>query len=125
MDFSQLAPAEKQVVGIYGPYYSQQTKRQVLPFAITLYKKGSLEGERRIEGGSSIPFVASWHVSTLPADLTSCRVKFDDNIEMDYEVRMPNHEFIDFLIDLLINTKRTKFTDFPQGFYRKLLHYDD
>lgn len=125
MDFSQLVPAEKQVVGIYAPYYAQQTKRQVLPFAISLYKKAALEGERRIEGGSGIPFVASWYVSTLPADLTRCRLQFDGNAELDYEVMMPNHEFIDYLIDLLINHKRSKLTDFPQSFYRKLLHYDE
>lgn len=125
MDFSHLAPADRQAVSVFIPYYSQQTKRQVLPFAISLYKKGALEGERRIEGGESIPFVASWFVSSLPADLTRCRVQFDGQAELDYEIMMPNHEFIDYLIELLVNNKRVKVTDFPQSFYRKLLHCEE
>jgi hypothetical protein len=126
MELSQLAPAEKQAVGIYMPYYTAPNKRQVLPFAITLYKQGVLEGERRIEGGTNIPFVAQWHVSTLPADMTNCRVQFDHESEqLGYQVRMANHEFIDCLIELLVNYKRFKKRDFAPGFYRKLLQYDE
>jgi hypothetical protein len=125
MDFSQLSPAPKQAVGVYVPYYNQQNKRSVLPFAISLYQKGAVEGERRIEGGESVPFVASWFVSALPSDITRCRLQFDGNSELDYEITLANHEFIEFLIDLLINHKRIKITDFPQSFYRRLLQYED
>jgi hypothetical protein len=126
MDFSQLAPAEKQVVFIYKPYYSNQNqnKQNVLPFAITLYRAESLEGERYVEGGRNIPFVATWFTSTLPADLTRCRVQFNNSSDLSYEVSLPNHEFIGYLSDLLLNYKRTKHTDFPTAFYRKLLQYD-
>ncbi len=125
MDFSQLTPAEKQAVGLYSPYYNQQNKRSVLPFALSLYQRGAVEGERRIEGSSSVPFVASWFVSALPSDMTRCRIQFDGNSELDYELTLSNHEFIDYLIDLLINHKRLKMTDFSQSFYRRLLQYDE
>jgi hypothetical protein len=39
------------------PYY-QGNKRNALPYAISLYKQGNLEGERQIEGSDSIAFVA-------------------------------------------------------------------
>jgi hypothetical protein len=125
MEFSQLSPADKQAVSIYTPFYSQANKRQVLPFALSLYQKGAVEGERRIDGGESIPFVASWYISSLPLDLTRCRLQFDGNAELDYELMLSNHEFIDCLIDMLINHKRSRMTDFPQTFYRKLLRYDE
>lgn len=125
MDFSQLNPAPKQAVAVYSPYYAQQNKRQVLPFAIALYQKGAVEGERRIEGGDSVPFVASWFVSNLPAEMTRCRLQFDGNSDLDYEMALANHEFVECLIELLINHKRFKVTDFSQSFYRRLLQYDD
>ncbi|MEO1353270.1 MAG: type IV pilus biogenesis protein EbsA, partial [Cyanobacteria bacterium J06635_15] len=71
----QIKPAVKQEIGVYMPYY-QGTKRQALPYAIGLYKQGNLEGERLIEGGDSIPFLATWNISMLPADLTQCRIQF-------------------------------------------------
>jgi hypothetical protein len=124
MNLKDLAPADKQSVAIYFPYYNTQNKRQVLPFAITLYKQAALEGERHIEGGTSIPFVASWMVSNLPADMTRCRMQFNHDADLSYELTLSNHEFIDFLIDLLIEFKRTKHIDFSQGFYRRLMQYE-
>ena len=124
MNLKDLAPADKQAVAIYFPYYSTQNKRQVLPFAITLYKQAALEGARHIEGGEAIPFVASWMVSNLPADITRCRIQFNHDGDLSYEVMLSNHEFIDFLIDMLINFKRTKNVDFPQAFYRRLMQFD-
>lgn len=124
MNLKELAPADKQSVAIYFPYYSTQNKRQVLPFAITLYKQAALEGTRKIEGGEAIPFVASWMVSNLPADMTRCRMQFNNDADLSYEMTLSNHEFIDFLIDLLIDFKRTKNVDFSQGFYRRLMQYD-
>lgn len=125
MAIDKLQPAPNQQVNVYSPYYPQQGKRSVLPYAISLYQKGSLEGERKIEGGESIPFVASWNVSSLPADLTRCRLQFDGNSEFSYELMMANFEFIDFLIDVILNFKRGRFTDFSQTFYRKLMRYED
>jgi len=106
------------------PYY-QGNKRNMLPLAISLYQKGALEGQRKIEGGDSIPFIATWNVSTLPADLTRCRMQFEGNAELSYEVTMANFEFVDCLIDLLMTFKRSRNADFSQAFYRKLLRLDD
>lgn len=125
MSIEKLQPAPTQQVGVYTPYYPQQNKKQLLPFAISLYQKGALEGERRIEGASSIPFIATWNVSTLPADLCRCRIQFEGNAELSYEVMMANFEFVDFLIDVILNFKRSRLSDFSQGFYRKLLRIDD
>ena len=124
MDLDNIEPAEKPAVGVYLPYY-QGNKRAWLPKAIGLYKQSSLEGERKIEGGESIPFLATWSVSSLPADMTRCQLQFDGNADLSYEVSLPNHEFVDFLIEVMINYKRSKVTDFPQTFYRKLLRLDE
>jgi hypothetical protein len=105
------------------PYYAK-TKHNWLPYAISLYRQGSLEGERIVEGGESIPFVASWYVSKLPSELTRCRLQFDGQAELSYEITLSNSEFIDFLIDVIINFKRSHLTDFPREFYRKLLRFD-
>lgn len=124
MSLDQLQPASSRDVAVYTPY-CQGTRRNLLPLAISLYQQGSLEGRRKIEGGESIPFVASWTVSTLPADLTRCRLQFDGNAELNYEIVMANFEFVNFLIDVLISHKRTRVSDFSQGFYRKLLRLDE
>jgi hypothetical protein len=124
MAIQNLQPANPRDVNVYSPYY-QGRKRNALPLAISLYQKGSLEGVRKIEGGESIPFVASWNVSSLPADLTRCRIQFDGNAELSYEVTMANFEFVDFLIDLLFNFKASRIADFSQSFYRKLLKMDE
>ena len=124
MSIEKLQPADKGAVGMYMPYY-QGAKRNILPLAISLYQQGSLEGTRRIEGGESIPFVATWLVSKLPADLTRCRIQFDGNAELSYEVNMANSEFVNYLIEVIMNFKRSRLTDFSQTFYRKLLRIDD
>lgn len=125
MALDQLQPAPNQHVGVYMPYYPQPAKRALLPLAISLYQKGVLEGKRKIEGGESIPFIATWNVSTLPADLCRCRIQFDGNAELSYELMMANFEFVDFLIEVIMNFRRAKLADFSQGFYRKLLRIDD
>ncbi|WP_416672700.1 type IV pilus biogenesis protein EbsA [Egbenema bharatensis] len=124
MSLEKLQPANPREVNVYAPYY-QGRKRSALPLAITLYQVGSLEGIRKIEGGESIPFVASWNVSSLPADLTRCRLQFDGNAELSYEVMLANFEFVDFLIEVLFYFKANRVADFSQGFYRKLLRLDD
>ena len=119
----QIKPANRADVIIYVPYYPKN-KHSWLPHAIALYRQASLEGERLVEGGDSIPFVASWYVSKLPSELTRCRLQFDGQAELSYEVTMSNSEFIDYLIDVIMNFKRSKTTDFPRGFYRKLLRLE-
>ena len=82
MNVDQLPPADPRRVNVYMPYY-QGNKRTLLPQAISLYEKGVLEGKRKIEGGESIPFVATWNVAALPSDLTRCRLQFDGNAELE------------------------------------------
>ncbi|MGI0492395.1 MAG: hypothetical protein B0A82_20235 [Alkalinema sp. CACIAM 70d] len=125
MSIEKLQPAPAPQCGVYVPYYPQTSKKQVLPFAISLYQRGSLEGQRNIEGADSIPFIATWNVSSLPADLCRCRIQFDGNAELSYEVMMANFEFVDFLIEVIMNFKRSRLADFSQGFYRKLLRIED
>ncbi|MGG6297201.1 type IV pilus biogenesis protein EbsA [Leptolyngbya sp. AN02str] len=124
MAIETLQPANPRDVNVYAPYY-QGRKRNALPLAITLYQRGSLEGSRKIEGGESIPFVATWNISSLPADLTRCRMQFDGNAELSYEMMLSNFEFVDFLIDVIFNFKATRTTDFTQSFYRRLLRLDE
>lgn len=123
MSINQLKPADKVEVAVYAPYYPEK-RRKYLGHTISLYKQKHIEGSRHVEGGEDIPFVATWNVSMLPLDLTRCRMQFDDNAELSYEVMMPTNEFVDFLIDLLLNYHRTHGVDFSNGFYRKLLRYD-
>jgi hypothetical protein len=126
MGLEQLQPANPRDANVisYAPYY-QGRKKNALPLAISLYQQGNLEGSRRIEGGDSIPFVATWNVSSLPADLTRCRMQFDGNAELSYELTMANFEFVDFLIDVIFNFKTSRLVDFSQSFYRKLLRLED
>lgn len=121
---TQLKPAEKRDLSLYSPYYKDDKSRKYLPFSISLYKEKSLEGARTIDGGENIPFVATWNVSSLPSDLTRCRVQFDGNADLSYEVILPNHEFIKYLIEVLKVFSRTRSVDFSQEFYRKLLHLE-
>ena len=124
MSLEKLQPANPRDVNVYVPYY-QGRKRSALPLAISLYQQGNLEGVRKIEGGTSIPFIASWNISSLPADLTRCRLQFDGNAELSYEVTLANFEFVDFLIEVLFYFKSNRAADFSQSFYRKLLRLDE
>lgn len=124
MSLEKLQSANPRDVSVYAPYY-QGRKRSALPLAISLYQIGNLEGFRKIEGGESIPFVATWNISSLPADLTRCRMQFDGNADLSYEVTMANFEFVDFLIEVLFIFKSSRVADFSQAFYRKLLRLDD
>jgi hypothetical protein len=119
-----LQPAGKGDVIVYSPYYPKN-KQTFLPFAISLYQNASFEGVRQIEGSDGISFAASWFVSKLPSEITVCRLLFDGQAELSYEVAMANHEFVDYLIEVIINYKRNHAIDFPRTFYRKLLRYED
>lgn len=124
MSFDGLKPASPQQCSVYMPYI-QGSKRNVLPYAISVYQKSSLEGERKIEGSEGVPFVASWNVASLPSDLTRCRIQFDGNADLSYEIMSASFEFVNFLIEILENYKRNRATDFSQTFYRKLLRIDE
>ena len=126
MSLEQLQPAPPPQVGVYVPYYPQAAKRSMLPLAIGLYQKGVLEGQRKIEGGESIPFIATWNVSTLPARPDSLPHPVSmatPNSAM--ELMLANFEFIDFLIDVVMSFRRSRLADFSQTFYRKLLRLED
>ncbi|MCM1982679.1 type IV pilus biogenesis protein EbsA [Lyngbya confervoides] len=119
-----LKPVHQREVNVYLPYY-QDAQRTMLPLGIALYQQGNLEGARRIEDGEDIPFLATWNISLLPADLTRCRVKFENDSDLTYEMTLTNFEYIGFLIELLTQFRRTRVADFPKGFYRKLLKLDE
>ncbi|NJK28584.1 MAG: hypothetical protein HC925_09410 [Coleofasciculaceae cyanobacterium SM2_3_26] len=120
----KLKPAEQRQAALYMPY-CPSSRRNALPLALGLYQKSNLEGERQIEGGKNIPFVATWSVSALPSDFTRCRLQFDGDAELSYEIAIPNSEFVKFLIDVLMNYKKNRVVDFQPAFYRKLLRIDD
>ncbi len=123
MSLQSIQPATKPEASVYLPYY-QGKKRNALPYAIGLYKQGNLEGERKIEGADSVSFLATWNISMLPADLTRCRMQFDGDADLTYEITMPNFEFVDFLISVVVLMNQDKEADFEQSFYRKLLRMD-
>ncbi|MGF1493124.1 MAG: type IV pilus biogenesis protein EbsA [Microcoleaceae cyanobacterium] len=120
---AQLKAADRREVGVYLPYYDEKL-RKYIPHSISLYKEKNLEGAREIDGGEDIPFVATWSVSSLPADLTHCRVQFDGNADLNYAVTLQNYEFLRYLIEVLQNFGRNRVIDFSQEFYKKLLQVD-
>jgi hypothetical protein len=120
----QLKPADEKEVKVYAPF-CPEPRRKFLPLAISLYKLKSLEGARKIDGGEDVPFVASWNISSLPIDLTRCRVLFDGNPELSYEVTVQSSEFVSFLIEVLLTLQRTRAVDFSKAFYRKLMRVDE
>ncbi|MFB2838820.1 type IV pilus biogenesis protein EbsA [Floridanema evergladense] len=118
----ELKPAQPNIVNIFLPYY-HTNKRNILPWALNLYQRGYLEGERQIMGSDNIPFVATWSVNDhiLPADLTRCRIQFDRNPEYSYEVTIAAFEFVNCLIELILNFQRDNIKDFSKSFYYRLL----
>ncbi|MGI8933327.1 type IV pilus biogenesis protein EbsA [Leptolyngbya sp. BC1307] len=123
MSLQSIQPATKPEASVYLPYY-QGKRRNALPYAIGLYKQGNIEGEREIEGTDSIPFLATWNVSMLPADLTRCRMQFDGDADLTYEITLATFEFVDFLISIVVLMNQEKVPDFDKSFYRKLLRMD-
>lgn len=125
MSIQQLQPANEKELKYFQIYFKGSNKLNILPLAFSLLKKGEMEGQRKIEGGDSIPFISTWNVSAIPMDLIRCRIQFDGNAELSYEILMQNSEFVDFLIDVILNFQRTRITDFSKAFYRKLLRHDE
>ena len=122
-NIEKLKPADKADTFMYQPYYPKD-QHEILPYALSLYQQGFLEGERKIEGEHSIPFVATWYISRLPSELTRCRLQFDGNADLSYEINLSNSEFIRELITLIKNSQSSRKIDFAQSFYRKLLSLD-
>ncbi len=120
----QLEPASPPEVALYQPYYAV-ARRQYLPLAVGLYKKGSLEGQRSIEGDKPVRFLASWPTSPLPSDLTVVQVMFDQDSDLSYQLSIANYEFVDYLIDVVALVQRGQPPDFSTAFYKKLMRYED
>lgn len=116
----ELKAAAPQEVSIYMPYYREPNKRQILPYAISLYKQGEITGERHIEGSAAISFMAVWRVANLPSDLALCRLTFDGDADMSYEMTLENSEFVGYLIDVVSSIRDRGYVDFSQAFYSKL-----
>ncbi|MFB2896303.1 type IV pilus biogenesis protein EbsA [Aerosakkonemataceae cyanobacterium BLCC-F50] len=118
----ELKPAQPNIVNIFLPY-CHNNKRSLLPLALNLYQRGNLEGVRQIMGGDNIPFVAIWSVNNniLPTDLTRCRIQFDRNSEYSYEITIATSEFVNHLIELILNFQRDGIRDFSKSFYYRLL----
>lgn len=119
----QLQPANPREVNIFAPYIRSE-KRGLLPLGIALYRQGRLEGQRSIEGGENVDFLASWTIANLPADLSRCTVMFDHSPDLQYEISITTFELVDHLIDVIINYKKHRIADFSKGFYRKLLRFE-
>ena len=105
------------------PNNSPNYRKTIRSFLETYYSL--LKESKQIEGGESIPFVATWNVAALPSDLTRCRLQFDGNAELSYEVTLANNEFVNFLIEVIMNFKSSRTIDFSKGFYRRLLRLDE
>ncbi|AFY72869.1 hypothetical protein Syn7502_00735 [Synechococcus sp. PCC 7502] len=115
----QAAPTGDVV--LYLPYCKRE-QQQALPYAISLYKVGNLQGERQVEGAPSVPFSAFWKVSTLPVDPIICTVIFTNEVneEYKYELEMQSLELVRYLIEVILVDRETQIVDFPQAFYAKL-----
>jgi hypothetical protein len=124
--FNEITPASPDKVNLYMPYFMKSmARRNMLPKAITLYFKGGLSGYRNVANEEKIPFVANWIMRDLPGDMTRCRMQFEENPDLIYELNMLNSDFISFLIDWLISCKDADIPDFPQLFYQKLLKMEE
>jgi hypothetical protein len=117
---TELKAAPPQEVSIYMPYYREPNKRQALPYAISLYKQGEITGERHIEGSPAVSFMAVWRVANLPSDLVLCRLTFEGDADMSYEMTLENSEFVGYLIEVVSSIRDKGYVDFPQIFYSKL-----
>jgi len=106
---------------LYLPYCKRE-QQQALPYAISLYKTGALQGERQVEGTSPIPFSAFWKVSTLPVDPVICTVVFTNEVneEYKYEIELQSLQVVKHLIDVVLLDRETQIVDFSQAFYAEL-----
>lgn len=126
-DLSQLPIAEDRKVKLYQPYFPQESKRRYLPYALSLLQQGLLEGERPIEGGEDIPFFATWSISNsiLPPEISRCQVRFENDNDFTYDLQMTNKELVECLIEMLATFQRERRVDFSNGFYKRLLQWEN
>ncbi|MBD2138860.1 hypothetical protein H6F32_15055 [Anabaena sp. FACHB-1237] len=126
MSLDEIKPVDDLTAKLYLPYMgNKKNLLRFLPIAIGLYQQGRVEGCRVIEASESIPFAATWNVSTLPTDITCCRMQFNRDPDLTYEIIMGSSEFINFLIELYDNYRRSHTTDFSKNFYRRLLQVEN
>ena len=125
-NLEKLQPANQYDISLYRPMYTKE-QQAVLPYALSLFEQGYLEGGRVIEGSKEISFLATWYVSKskLPYEETRCRIQFNSQAELSYEVNLKNRDFIEYLIQLIGNFKKSRKVDFAQKFYRLLLRMDE
>jgi hypothetical protein len=116
----ELKQAPPEEVRKYDAWIRDPDKKQALPYAISLYKMGEVEGARTIEGAGNVPFRAVWKVTNLPSEVISCQVTFSGSEPMTYEVDLPNHEFVSFLVDTTKMIHGRGVADFSEAFYSKL-----
>lgn len=117
----QAAPTADVV--LYLPYCKREPQyQQALPYAISLYKTGKLQGERQVEGSTAIPFSASWKAPSLPVDPCICIVVFTNelNEEFKYEIELQSLQLVGHLIDVVLRDRETQIVDFSQAFYAEL-----
>jgi len=119
MSIETLKPVGREAVIPYSPYAPKE--KSWLPLAISLYKEGRLEGQRPIEGGKPIPFIATWTISSLPLEQTRFRLQFDGSAELSYEIALQNADFIGYLISVIKTYHKEGVVDFPKELYRELL----
>lgn len=121
LDIQAASTAE---VVVYSPYYAKREPQylQALPYAISLYKTGKLQGERQVEGSVSVPFSATWKTPSLPVDPCICIVIFTNelNEEFKYEIELKSIELVGHLTDVVLRDRETQIIDFSQTFYAKL-----
>lgn len=121
----ELREASPQEVGLYSPYVKKDPERRAqLSYAIGLYKTGELVGERVVEGGLNVPFVATWRVANTPLDFTLCKFIFDNRPELSYELQLRNDAFMEYLIDVILLYNQKQEIDFPISFYSKLFRIE-
>jgi len=56
--------------------------------------------------------------------LTRCRLQFEGQADLSYEMTIINAELIEYLIDAIKTFKQLGSADFSQVFYRKLLRFE-
>jgi len=118
-----VEPATKEVP-MYTPYFPAQ-RRNLLPYAIGLFKQTGFEGQRLIEGDTPLRFAVTWEGGPLPVDQVVCRVKFGNDPQQFYEMTLANYELVEFLIDVVTEVQRGNPPGLPTSFYKKLMRRED
>lgn len=119
----QLKTATTQDMGVYNVYFRKHSpeRQKNLTHGIALYQTGELQGERQIEYGQPIMFQATWKPVSFPEVPVVCRVSFNDDADLLYELEFAKAiDFIAHLTDVTSQYIAKNIVDFPQDFYFKL-----